>query len=206
MSARGFARAVAVAVYLMFPASTVAQEVGVKAGINSAMITPLEDETPDISWRLGPVGGLWVRMPLGDRFSLQAEGLFSEKGVRWDFDTFATVRIRVRYFEIPLLARADFGPPASATRLFAVGGAAPAFKLSARTSGQFLGEEFSGDSDDDIYDLDVGLVGGLGIEVGRAQVEARYTHGLTHINTDDNGDGDRMRNRVFSVTLGFRLR
>jgi predicted small metal-binding protein len=37
-------------------------------------------------------------------------------------------------------------------------------------------------------------------------IEARYTHGITHINEDDNGDGDRIKNRVFSLTVGFRLR
>jgi len=37
-------------------------------------------------------------------------------------------------------------------------------------------------------------------------VEARYTHGLPHINTDDNGDEDRIKNRVFGVMAGFRFR
>ncbi len=32
------------------------------------------------------------------------------------------------------------------------------------------------------------------------------THGLRHINTDDNGEGDRIKNRVFSVMVGFRFR
>ena len=49
-------------------------------------------------------------------------------------------------------------------------------------------------------------MGGVGVEFGRAVIEARYTHGLRHINTDDNGDEDRIKNRVFSVTVGFRLR
>lgn len=33
----------------------------------------------------------------------------------------------------------------------------------------------------------------LGVEFGRARIEARYTHGLRHINTDDNGEDDRSR-------------
>jgi hypothetical protein len=52
----------------------------------------------------------------------------------------------------------------------------------------------------------VALVGGIGVEFGRALVEARYTHGLLHINEDDNGDEDRIKNRVFSVMVGFRFR
>ena len=38
-----------------------------------------------------------------------------------------------------------------------------------------------------------------------ALIEARYTQGIRHINTDDNGDEDRIKNRVFSVTVGVRL-
>jgi hypothetical protein len=207
MSTFRLARAVlAAAAFVILPAATFAQEVGVKAGLNSAWLTPLEDETPDITRRLGPVGGVWVRTPSARRVSFQAEGLFSEKGAHWDFPGFASWEYRVRYFEVPLLARAGFGAPASTTRLVAVGGAAPAFKLSARTTVEFEGQRVTRDTPDAFYSLDVGLVGGVGVEIGRAQVEARYTHGMRHINTDDNGEGDRVRNRVFSVTLGFRIR
>jgi hypothetical protein len=190
----------------MFPAATFAQEVGVKAGLNSAWLTPLEDETPDITHRRGPVAGAWVRWPSGRRVSFQAEGLFSEKGSHWDFPGFASWEYRVRYVECPLLVRADFGAPASTPRVFAVAGAAPAFKLSARTTAEFEGQTVTRDTPDEFYTFDAGLVGGVGLEIGRAQVEARYTHGLRHVNTDDNGDEDRVRNRVFSVTLGFRIR
>jgi hypothetical protein len=194
------------AAFVLFPAAGFAQEVGVKAGLNSGWLTPLEDETPDITHRRGPVGGVWVRTPLTRGLSFQAEGLFSEKGSHWDFPGFASWAYRVRYFEVPLLARADFGAPASTTRMFAVAGAAPAFKLSARTTVGFEGQTVTRDTPDAFYSVDVGLVGGAGVEIGRAQVEARYTHGLRHINTDDNGEGDRVRNRVFSVLLGFRIR
>ena len=196
----------AAAAFVTLPAATFAQEIGVKAGLNSAWLTPLEDETPDITHRRGPVGGVWVRMPSGRRVSLQAEALFSEKGSHWDFGDFASWEYRVRYFEIPLLARADFSAPASTTRLFAVAGAAPAYLLSDRTTVEFEGQSITRSNPDAFYSFDVGLVGGAGVEIGRAQVEARYTHGLRHINTDDNGEGDRVRNRVFSVLLGFRIR
>ncbi len=207
MSVDRFARAVyAAAAVLILPVSVSAQSVGVKAGINFASLPPEEDENPDIPPRLGPVGGVWVRTAPASRFSFQVEGLFSEKGTHWDFSPDVSIEIRVRYIEIPLLARATFGAPASTTRVFVIGGAAPAFKLSARASAEFLGEEATRDADRDIEPFDLGLVGGLGAEVGRALVEARYTHGLLRINTDDNEPNDRLNNRVFSVTVGFRLR
>ena len=207
MSIRRAAGAVfAAAVFLILPASTLAQQVGVKAGINFASLPPEEDENPDIPPRLGPVGGVWVRTAPINRFSFQAEALFSEKGVHWNFSPEAKIEIRIRYVEIPLLARVDFGAPQSTTRVFVVGGAAPAFKLSARGKTEFQGEERTQDVGREIERFDLGLIGGVGVEFVRALIEARYTHGLLRINTDDNEPEDRLNNRVFSVTMGFRLR
>jgi hypothetical protein len=44
------------------------------------------------------------------------------------------------------------------------------------------------------------------VQFGRGQIEARYTHGLLRINTDDNEPNDRLNSRVFSVTVGFGFR
>jgi len=105
----GFARAVfAAAVFLILPAYAFAQQVGVKAGINFASLPPEEDENPDIPPRLGPVGGVWVRTAPANRFSFQAEGLFSEKGTHWDFDPGFSI-------EIPRSLHRD--PAAGARRL-----------------------------------------------------------------------------------------
>jgi hypothetical protein len=201
------------AVLLIFPASAFAQEVGVKAGANFASLTPEEDEDPDTSRRLGLLAGVWVRTPSTTRFSFQAEGLFSEKGVVFDgipIDPAAvlSVDVRVRYIEVPLLARLDFGSPGSSTRprVFVVGGVAPAFKLSARSEAAIAGEQQTADLDDAIEPLDLGLVGGIGVEFGRVQFEARYTHGILRINEDDNDPNDRIQNRVFSLSAGFRFR
>lgn len=208
LSGRGLVHAALATVFLILPASAFAQQAGVKAGANFASLTPEEDENPDRSRRLGPVAGVWVRLPSSKRFSWQVEGLFSEKGVKFKAPAIGvdSADIRLRYLEIPVLARADFGAAGLAARAYVVGGAAPAVKLSARTSATSEGRKESRDIADEIYALDIGLVAGFGLEFGRALIEARYTHGLRHINTDDNGDGDRIKNRVFSVTAGFRFR
>ena len=49
--------------------------------------------------------------------------------------------------------------------------------------------------------FDLGLLGGLGVQFGRGQNEARSTHGLLRINTDDNEPNDRLNSRAFSVTI-----
>ena len=204
----GLAGAAAAAIFLILPASALAQQIGIKAGANFASLTPEEDEDPDRSLRSGPVAGLWVRMASASPVSFQVEGLFSEKGVKFKAPAIGldAAEIRLRYLEIPALARADFGAAGSAVRAYVVGGAAPAFKLAARAKAEGQGQQSDRDVGDEIFSFDVGLVGGFGVEFGRALVEARYTHGLRHINTDDNGDEDRIKNRVFSLMAGFRFR
>ena len=197
----------AIALLVLAPSAR-AQQVGVKGGLNLATLTPEEDEDPDTSLRPGPVGGIWVRFAPAARVSLQIEGLFSEKGrkVKAPVLELDSADIRIRYFEVPMLARAGVGGTRSASRVYVAGGVAPAFKLAARAHAVSRGREDTRDIGDDLYSFDVGLVGGLGVEFGRALIETRYTHGLRHINTDDNGDEDRIKNRVFSVLVGLRLR
>lgn len=211
MNGRVLSAVFAAAVFVIVPAFALAQQVGVKAGVNFASLTPEEDDEPDSSRRLGLVAGIWINTTSTTRFSVQAEGLFSEKGVKFnnlpiDVDSSGSIDIRVRYLEVPLLARASLSDRGSTTRVFVVSGAAPAFKLSGRVTAEMDGEEQSRDlGDDTIEQVDVGLVGGIGVEVGRAGVEARYTHGLRKINVDDNDPNDRIQNRVFSVSVGFRV-
>lgn len=200
---------VAAAVILVHPVSGFAQQVGIKAGINFASLTPEENEDPDLSRRRGFVGGVWVRTTPVGRYSFQAEGLFSEKGVRFDATALGLdgeADVRFRYFEAPLLAHVDFGSTDASPRFFVVGGIAPAVKLSARARAVFEGEEQTQDVGEQTEMFDVGLVAGVGIAMGRAVIEARHTHGLMRTNTDHNEPNDRVRNRVFSVTIGVRVR
>jgi hypothetical protein len=201
---RVLAVVLAAATFLILPAATFAQALGVKAGVNFASLPPEEDEHPDVPPRAGPVGGVWLRTVPRDRWSFQAEALFSEKGTHWHFSPDVKIEIRLRYFEIPLLTRADFS--ARTARIFVVGGAAPAIKLSARAKSKFQEEEGTRDVGRAFERFDLGLIGGVGAEFGRALIEARYTHGILGINTDDNEPQDRLNNRAFSVTMGFRLR
>jgi hypothetical protein len=194
------------AAWLAVPVSASAQQIGIKGGINFASLTPEEDEDPEISRRRGPVGGVWVSTPLGNRLSLQVEALFAEKGVTFEANPFGLdyAKIRLRYLEVPVLVRRDLGSAGPVARVFVVGGLAPAFELSARSTVSFQGEVRTRDFGDQIKPFDLGLLGGIGVEVGPALVEARYTFGVLHINEDDNGD--RIRNRVFGVMAGFRFR
>jgi len=204
----GAGAVVAAFVTLMLPLPAFAQQAGVKAGANFASLTPEEDESPDISRRVGLVAGGWVRVPATPWLMMQLEGLFSEKGVKFDATALgldSSAELRVRYLEFPVLARVNVAGSGPATRVFVLGGAAPAFMIGSHATATFQGETQSRDVTDEVESFDVGLVGGGGVEFGRAHVEARYTHGLRRINKDHNDPNDNVQNRVFSVAFGFRL-
>ena len=66
------------AVFLILPASAFAQELGIKAGVNFASLTPEEDEDPDTSRRPGFVGGVWFRTASTTRFSFRRRPVLRE--------------------------------------------------------------------------------------------------------------------------------
>lgn len=192
-----------VAALTALPTAAAAQQIGVKAGVNVATLT--NAEFPDHSQRIGLVGGLFVTVPATERFSFQIEGLYSEKGIKIEVEESGFEldgNLRLRYLEVPVLGRADFGTAGSSPRFYAVAGAAPAFNVGAQFKAEALGEEETEDISDDIESFDLGLVGGLGVEYGNLNVEARYTHGLMSVAKDD----DSVKSRVFSVTAGYRFR
>lgn len=205
---RSIVCALSLALVLTAPSAAFAQQIGMKGGINFASLTPEEDEDPETSRRKGPVGGIWVAVPIGARFAVQTEALFAEKGVTFEANPAVGLdyaKVRLHYLELPILARIELSEPASPARVFLLGGLTPAFELGARSTVSIQGEVRSMGFGDQIKPFDLGLAGGVGVAFGRALVEARYTHGVLHINEDDNGE-DRIRNRVFSLTAGFRFR
>ena len=65
----------------------------------------------------------------------------------------------------------------------------------------FLGE--TDDLDEETESFDFGWTAGVGADMGRVTLDARYTMGL--MNIDKTGD-DTIKNRTFSVMVGFRLK
>lgn len=191
------------------PVPAFAQEVGIKGGVNFASLTRFADEADSTSRRIGLIGGVWVRFPTASALSFQLEALVSEKGITFE-QAFEGVpvdgNLRIRYVEVPLLARFDTAPGGAAARFYVLAGAAPAFRLGdgqLKVEAEGLEETMDfGESGEDLKSFDLGIVGAAGIGFGRALVEARYTHGLLVT-----GDGDDSpKHRVFSVMVGVRFR
>jgi hypothetical protein len=207
---RLFIAAATVASFAAVPLSAYAQEVGIKGGANFATMSGAEDAFVDITRRVGLIGGVWVRTAVGRPVSFQVEALVSEKGFKFGGEMEGITvsgNLRIRYVELPLLARLDLATSGASPRFYLLAGAAPAFKIGdAEAKVKAAGQEITIDLEDfvgeELQSFDLGLVGAAGLEFGRALVEGRYTHGLLKTGEGD----DSPKNRVFSVMVGYRFR
>lgn len=192
----------------------------------------LAQENARYSSRQGLTFGVFVTRPINDFLGFQAEGLYAQKGFEEQGDCsslFASScegKARTTYIEIPLLAR--IAPRQGATRPYLVVGPSLSFLVSAKEtvveqyeSGRFnildivgcrSGAQRSGDTctfETDIRDefntVDFGFVVAGGFERSRLSLEARYTRGLSNLNSDID-DAGSVGNKVFSILAGFRLR
>lgn len=176
--------------------------VGVKGGMNIANVSSDAGELADS--RNGMAIGGWVQMPVAPMFSVQPEAYFSMKGDSQESGG-ATVSINTSYLEVPVLARASFGPPASpiSPSLFA----GPSFGINLSSKQETSGTGTTADGTVDIKDAtsstDVGLVFGGALEFGNVGIDVRYTKGLTNISSVDGSPS--AKNNVISILGSFRF-
>jgi hypothetical protein len=183
--------------YLASPASAQSVSGGIKVGSNVATIA----ESGDGGDELGPKGGFivggYLTAAVNDRFAFQPELLYSQKGGGGS-DGGDDFSVNVNFLQVPALLRVDF-PADGRVRPFLLAG--PAFGFRTGASIEFAGDEE--DIADDVARMDVSGIVGVGVQLSRAVVEARYDHGFRDLDRED-GDND-AKSRTFSVLVGISL-
>ena len=181
---------------------------GVKGGVNLATIPEIASavgETDlDTSMRTALAIGGFVAFAVGERFDIQPEVFYVQKGIRFEgsagpFPGDATVKLD--YIEVPVLAVYRFAADRRSTG-YLLAGPAFAFNTSARVSTSGTDEE--PEIDDQVKDSEVSLIFGGGFSFGRLLAEARWTEGLTAIN-DESAFIEDVRNRAVTILLGVRF-
>jgi len=200
---------------------------GVKGGLNIANITvtdagDIDDNRSITSFN---VGG-YVDMPLAPVFSLQAGLMVTGKGSKYTWgdkssSNWVEVKTNPIYLELPVNAVGKI-PLGENFKLIVGAGPYLAMGIGGKysTNGQLLGSDFSDDKSIEFGDdkpdnngsqgqgtlkrFDFGLNFLAGLELGHFTVNANYGLGLTNMNPgSDNDQGDKYKNRVFSVSVGF---
>ena len=143
--------AILLAVVALAASPTYAQVTGgFKIGVNWADLDEADEETnstDDLDKRTGLAVGGFVDVPIAPGFSFQPEFLYSQKGAKFeDFDG-EDVTIRYDVFQIPLLAKFNFGATDAPVQGFVVAGPALAFNTKAE-----IDYDVTNELDEDIDD------------------------------------------------------
>ncbi len=199
----GYPLILAAALVVAAPCAAAAQSAfGVIAGLNRANFTGggAVDVSPRTSAMIGLVGGI----PVGPSFSIRPELHFSSKGSEVLTEAGnpadgASKTFGVSYIQMPVLVQLSTAP----------GGAGRMRLFGGLSAGVLLGCNLGSLECDDVVGIDqrgvdVGVVAGGEIELGRIGVGARYEVGVRAV--DAPAPGNEIYNGVASLTARYMLR
>lgn len=150
---------------------------GVEGGLNVATLNGQQTPGAVYESRLGFVGGGFLQFPLSTSLSLRPEILFAQKGGRINGNEFA-----LDYVEIPLLLNVNIIGPLGILL-------GPAFNANvAKPSGVTVNS------------TDVGIVGGVQLDLFNFLVSGRYEVGLLDLN-----DNAKIQNGTFTLLAGLYI-
>ncbi|WP_109852515.1 porin family protein [Aquimarina sp. AU58] len=194
-------------------------EVGLKAGVNYVNNVLVNDKIgingSDNEYRFGYHAGIFVRIKFTDKFLLNTELLFSNKGYKFEGLRNANAQpsgsgnLHLNYLNLPIL----FGYNIFDKLIFELGPEL-GYLLSAKSK---FGTETIDVKNIWDNDLDFGLSAGLAYSVMENwMIGIRYTHGISSVlkdvvlRNDENGtprDGNlKFQNRTFQLSLFYKLK
>jgi hypothetical protein len=181
---------------------------GVKGGLSLAKFggedNDLGDFEPDT--RTGFAAGAFLSFPIGDRVSLQPEALFVQKGATYALEDLDAT-LKVDYVEVPLFLKARLG--GDGVRPYLLAGPYVGFRVKAEGEGEVDDENTNvTDLEDETKSTDYGVTGGVGVEFGSDGaflVEARYTRGLTTVDSREEDEANDIKNSAWLFLVGFRF-
>ena len=103
------------------------------------------------------------------------------------------------YLEIPILLRVNIGSANKNTGAIVYGIAGPVFDVLLKAKLEGI------DVKDSYESLDVGVIGGAGVEISRFLVEARLNWGLRNVAKANGGASTDVKTRSFAVLAGVRF-
>ena len=144
----------------------------------------------------GLEGGIWFGGNRGGRVGVMGEVLYAKKKQEGSGLTGST---SLQYLEIPILARINIGSR-SRNGISIYGLVGPVFDINLKAS---IGDR---DVKSNYESLDLGLLGGIGIEITRFLIEGRFNQGLRNVLKSNNaGTFGDIKTHSFAVLFGFRF-
>jgi Outer membrane protein beta-barrel domain len=139
-------------------------------------------------------GGLWFGGNRGGRVGVMGEILYAKKKASQAGLTGTTLQ----YLEIPILARINIGSR-SRNGVSVYGLVGPVFDINLKAKQGNLDVKSNYES------LDLGILGGVGIEITRFLLEARYNKGLRNVLKGGGANITDIKTKSFAVLFGLRF-
>lgn len=189
------------------PATAEAQylSLGLRGGASRTTMSVTElSPTSRTGFLVGPTATLWF----SDAFGIQFDALYVGKG--FDPAEGTDESLGLSYLDVPIVALFHLPPVA---RGFLQGRlqAGPSFGFRVRCNleeGATAGLQTC--NPDNVSTFDFGLIGGVGLKIGRGRggvtIDATYTHGLLDANIADPVEGQpdfSARNRALMLSVGI---
>jgi hypothetical protein len=168
-------------------ASAQSFNLGLEAGANFSNFIGSDvskDIGTDLNSKLGFVGGGFLSLNFGNSFAIRPEVLYEQKGAAISGETTTT---ELDYIEVPVLLKLGLGTP-----MFN-----PSILLGPSFSWNMLAQS-GGTNLSGINSSDVGLVGGVEIDIDKFLVSGRYELGLDNVKNNSN-----IQNGTITLLVGY---
>jgi len=141
-------------------------------------------------------GGIWFGGNRGGRVGVMGEVLYAKKKQE---GSGLTGSRSLQYLEIPILTRINIGSR-SRNGISIYGLVGPVFDINLKAS---IGSQ---DVKSNYESLDLGILGGVGIEITRFLVEGRFNHGFRNVlKSGDPASALDIKTNSFAVLFGLRF-
>ncbi|HTH55922.1 MAG TPA: porin family protein [Cyclobacteriaceae bacterium] len=183
---------------------------GIKGGVNfsNLYINDVQKE----NMKVGVNAGFFVKVPLFRGLSIQPEVLYSNKGAKDSYGGPGSIlgsgeyRFNLNYIETPLLLVFNL-----TRNLNVSAGGYAAYLVSANVKDMNNDGTITGVTNlnaDNFHRFDYGLAGGVGIDIQKVALGARYNYGLQNIGQSGSLSGNltsNSKNSVLTFFIGFAL-
>ena len=184
--------AVMVLVFAMVVDSHAQFKFGIKAGYNSATIGGLDNvsNVKELKALGGLHGGVFAQVKIAI-ISLQLDALYSQQGAKWTDDNNGSHDMKNDYINFPAVAKVNLGP---------------INVMAGLQYGILLSSKIDGDTDPIgiITKSDLSVPVGVGIDIKKLMLEARYNIGISNINNIP-GSTDTFTNGVLQLSAGIKF-
>ena len=186
--------------------NSMAPKLGIKAGVNLSNM--YVDDVSDENMKVGLNAGFFAKLPVARGFSIQPELLYSSKGAKEEYDNFiegeGEYRFNLNYVELPVLAVFNLSKNFNLHLGPYVSYLAGVNIKDLKDNGTI--DEIAEPDADNFNRFDYGLVGGLGVDISKFTLGARYNYGLREIGKSGNLTSQLLKNSknsAVSIYLGI---